>query len=89
MCGITCPIIKFLFHEHTLNYAEVVKDCTIMSDLRGKRKLHIRIQMLITARSLEGTIINYILYILAPHEEVICLEEIPFPCTIVHRSYNM
>ena len=55
-----CPIIKSLFHEHTLKYAEVVEDCTVMSDLRGKQKLHLGIQMLITARALEGTIINYI-----------------------------
>ena len=27
----------------------------VTSDLRGKRKLHLGIQMLITARSLEGT----------------------------------
>ena len=60
MCGITCPIIKSLFHEHTLKYAEVVEDCTVMSDLRGKQKLHLGIQTLITARSLEGTILNYI-----------------------------
>ena len=49
-----------MFHEHTLKYAEAVEDCTVMSDLRGKRKLHLGIQMLITARSLEGTIVNYI-----------------------------
>ena len=60
LCGITCPIIKSLFHEHKLKYVEVVEDCTVTSDLRGKRKLHLGIQTLITARSLEGTIINYI-----------------------------
>ena len=47
-------------HEHTLRYAEAVEDCTVTSDLRGKRKLHLGIQTLITARSLEGTIISYI-----------------------------
>ena len=60
LCGITCPITKSLFHEHTLKYAEVVKDFTVTSDLREKQKLHFWIQMLVTARSLEGTIINYI-----------------------------
>ena len=55
-----CPIIKSLFHEYTLKYAEVVEDCTFTSDLRGKQKLHLGIQTLITARSLEGTTINYI-----------------------------
>ena len=49
-----------MFHEHTLKYAEVVEDCTVMRDLRGKQKLHLGIQTLITARSLEGTILNYI-----------------------------
>ena len=39
---------------------EVVENCTVASDLRGKQKLHLENQMLITARSLEGTIINYI-----------------------------
>ena len=37
MCGITCPIIKSLFHEHTLKYVEVVEDCTVMSDLKEGR----------------------------------------------------
>ena len=54
------PYNKILFHEHTLKYAEVVEDCTFKSDLRGKQKLHLGIQTLITARSLEGTVINYI-----------------------------
>ena len=36
LCGITCPIIKSLFHEHTLKYAEAVEDCTVTSNLRGK-----------------------------------------------------
>ena len=39
---------------------EVVEDCTVACDLQGKQKLHLGIQILITARSLEGTIINYI-----------------------------
>ena len=43
-----------------LKYAEVVEDCTVAWDLQGKQKLHLGIQMLITAKSLEGTIINYI-----------------------------
>ena len=60
LCGITCPIIKSLFHGHTLKYVEVVEDCTVTSDLPGKLKLHLGIQTLITARSLEGIIINYI-----------------------------
>ena len=60
MCGITYPIIKSLFHEHTLKYAEAVEDCTVTSDLQGKQKLHLGIQTLITATYLEGTIINYI-----------------------------
>ena len=55
-----CPIIKSLFYEHTLKYAEVVKDSTVASELRVNQKLHLGIQTLITARSLEGTIINYI-----------------------------
>ena len=55
-----CRIIKSLFHKHTLKYVEAVEDCTVMSDLQGKRKLHLGIQTLITARSLEGTIMNYI-----------------------------
>ena len=37
-----------------------MEDCTVTSDLQGKQKLHLGIQMLITARSLEGTIINNI-----------------------------
>ena len=49
-----------MFHEHTLKYAEAVEDYTVMSDLQGKRKLHLGIQMLITATYLEGTIMNYI-----------------------------
>ena len=48
-------------------------DCTVMSDLRGKQKLHLGIQMLITAKSLINYIYIYI-YILAPHEEAIYLE---------------
>ena len=36
------------------------EDCTVTCDLHGKQKLHLEIQMLITTRSLEGTIINYI-----------------------------
>ena len=43
-----------------LKHAEAVEDCTVTSDLQGKRKLHLGIQTLITARSLGGTIINYI-----------------------------
>ena len=73
-----CSIIKSLFHEHTLKYVGFVEHCTVMSDLRGKRKLHLGIQMQITARSLEGTVINY-LYFLASHEVAICLEVVPFP----------
>ena len=53
-------------------------DFTLAYDLQGKQKLHLGIQMLITARSLEGTIINYI-YVPTPCEEVICLEVVPFP----------
>ena len=68
LCRLTCPIIKSLFHEHTLKFVKVVEDCTVMSDVRGKQKLHLGIQMLITARFLEGTI-----NILAPHEEAIRL----------------
>ena len=37
-----------------------MEDCTVTSDLQGKQKLHLRIQTLITATYLEGTIINYI-----------------------------
>ena len=59
LSGIMCPIIKSLFHKHTLKYAEVVEDCTVTSDLRGKQKVHLGIQKLMTARSLEGAIINY------------------------------
>ena len=62
LCGITCPIIKSLFHENTLKYVEAVEDCTITSDLQLNRKLHLGIQMLLTATYLEGTIINYIYY---------------------------
>ena len=39
---------------------EVVEDCTVTSDLQEKRKLHLGIHTVITAKSLEGTIINYI-----------------------------
>ena len=60
LCGITCPIIKSLFYEHALKYVEDVEDFIVMCNLQGKQKLHLRIQMLITARSIEGTIINYI-----------------------------
>ena len=44
------------------------------------------IQMLITARSLEGT--KIVVYMLAPHEETIHLEVVPFPYPIVYGSYN-
>ena len=57
---MTCPIIKSLFHKHTLKYAEAVEDRNITSDLQGKQKLHLGIQTLITATYLEGTLINYI-----------------------------
>ena len=62
MCGITCPIIKSLFHGHILKCEEDVEDCTVACDLQGKQKLNLGIQTLITAISLEGTIINYIPY---------------------------
>ena len=55
------PAIKSLFQEHTLKYVEVVEDCAVTSDLRGKQKLHLGIQALITARSLEGTMYNKLL----------------------------
>ena len=57
-----CPIIKSLFRENTLKYVEAVEDCTITSDLQLKRKLHLGIQMLITATYSECIIINYIYY---------------------------
>ena len=57
-----CPIIKSLFRENTLKYVEAVEDCTITCDLQLNRKLHLGIQMLLTATYLEGTIINYIYY---------------------------
>ena len=60
-----------------------MEDCTVTSDLREKQKLHLGIQTLITAKSLEGTI-----YILAPHEEAIRLEVVPFLYTLVYGSYN-
>ena len=41
-------------------YAENVGGFTVGCDLQEKQKLHLRIQMLITARSSEGTIMNYI-----------------------------
>ena len=72
------PYNKSLVHEHTLKYAEDVEDCTFACDLQRKQKLHYGIQTLITARSLEGIIMNYI-YILNPHEKVIHLEAVPFP----------
>ena len=37
-----------------------MEDCTVTSDLQAKQKLHLGIQTLIAARSLEGTIINNI-----------------------------
>ena len=37
-----------------------MEDCTVACNLQGKQKLHLGNQMLITARSLEGIIINYI-----------------------------
>ena len=36
-----------------------MEDCTVVSDLQGKQKFHLGIQTLITARSLEDTIIYY------------------------------
>ena len=42
---------------------------------------------MVTARSLEGTIINYI-YIITPHEEAIHLKAVLFPFTVVCRSDN-
>ena len=46
----------------TLKYAE---DCTVAYDLQArKQKLHFGIQTRITARSLEGTMINNILIII-------------------------
>ena len=76
LCRITCPIIKSLFRENTLKYVEAVEDCTITSDLQLKRKLHLGIQMLITATYSECIIINYII---TPHEQAICLQVVPFP----------
>ena len=43
---------------------------------KESKKLHLGIQTLITARSLEGTIITYIY---SYHEEAIRLEVVPFP----------
>ena len=43
--------------------------------------------MMVTARSLEGTIINYIYY--CSHEEAIHLKVVPFPYTAVCGSYDM
>ena len=42
---------------------------------------------MVTARSLEGTIINYI-YIITPHEEAIHLKVVPFPYTALCGSYD-
>ena len=42
---------------------------------------------MVTARSLKGTIINYI-HIITPHEEAIHLKVVPFPYTAVRRSYD-
>ena len=41
---------------------EAVEDCTITSDLQLNRKLHLGIQMLLTATYLESTIINDLYY---------------------------
>ena len=87
-----CPITKILFDDQTLKYAEDVGDFTVTENLQGKQNLHLGMQMLITARSLENAIINYIyvcVYILTPHEEAIHLEMIPVLWTTVCRSYNM
>ena len=51
-----------MFCENTLKYVEAVEDCTITSDLQLKRKLHLGIQMLITATYSECIIIHYIYY---------------------------
>ena len=55
-----CPKIKTYFHEHILKYADDEKDFTVACDLQGKQKLYHGIQTLITARSLEDSILNYI-----------------------------
>ena len=74
------PIIKSLFHKHTLKYVERdVEDFTVTCNLQGKQKLHLGIQILITARSLEVIIINFIYVYSYPHEEAIHLEVVPFP----------
>ena len=46
-----------------------MEDFTLACDLQGKQKLHIGIQTLITARSLEGTVVNYIYVLVKPHHE--------------------
>ena len=48
--------------------------------------MHLEIKTMVTARSLEGTIINK--YINTPHEEAIHLKVVPFPYTAVCRSYD-
>ena len=40
LCRITCSIIKTLFHEHTLKYAEDVGYFTVACNLQWKQKLH-------------------------------------------------
>ena len=55
--------------------------------LKWEPKSHLEIKTMVTARSLEGTIINYI-YIITPHEEAIHLKVVLFPYTVVRGSDN-
>ena len=57
---VAFPKIKSLFHKHTIKYAKNVWDFMVLYNLQVKRKLHLGIQTLITTRSLEGIIINYV-----------------------------
>ena len=47
-----------------------------------RAKITLEIKTMVTARSLDSTIINYI-YIITPHEEVIHLKVVSFPYTAV------
>ena len=59
---IMCPTTWTLFHEHALKYAEVMGVCSVECDLQQERKLQRWIETLLSPRSLEGTIVNYIYY---------------------------
>ena len=83
LCRITCAIILLSFMNIHKSMDKISGFIQLHVDLQRKWKLHIGNQTLVTARSLEGTIINYI-YSYSPWRG----EVVPFLYTIVCVSYS-